>query len=235
MVYFKKPTLEKIFQEAKVIIFDLNGLIVDDERFKLQAFNQVFKNFNIRISKHYWINQCIGYTELNNFKKIFNLKKISKTNLELRQIIQKQHNFYEKLVVTCIKKIVRPGVLKLIKYIKKYTNKKLALATSTNEHGYKLILGKKGLNILKQFDFIVCGEEIRNSKPHPEIYLKVKKHFKAKANDYLVFEDAATGVRAAKNVKMKCFAIPSKYTFNQDFALADFIISDLSKEAKIIF
>lgn len=67
-----------------------------------------------------------------------------------------------------VKKLVRPGILGIIKYIKEKTNKYLALATSTTKKGHRIIL--KSLNLLDKFDFIISGEEVKNSKPNNEMF-----------------------------------------------------------------
>lgn len=231
---FINPKLEKIFNAAELIIFDMNGLIIDDEGIQFKAFNKVLKNYNLKISENFWIDKCVGHKEVENFLKIFSLKNIHKDPIEIKRLIKEEKQVYEKLVQPQVKKIVRKGVLEIIKYIKNKTNKKIALATSSTKQGCNIVLGSKGLNIKDKFDFIISGDQIKKSKPNPEIYFKVRKHFNIKASKCLVFEDSFPGVNAAKNAKMFCFAIPSKYTRNQDFSRADFVISDLSKKAKIL-
>ncbi len=223
-MYFQNLQFKKLFSRKRVIIFDLNGLIIDDEKFKLQAFNEVLKKFKIKLTREYWINQCVGYTELNNFKKILADKKIIKTDEQIKKLILAQHKYYKKLIASRVKKIACPEILNLIQYIKAKTNKKIAIATSTNKKGYELVLGKHGLNILKHFDYIVCGEDIKKSKPNPEIYFKVKRFFKVSSKECLVFEDAEAGVLAAKNAKMSCVAIPNDFTATQNFKKANIVI-----------
>ena len=233
-MYFTNPKLEKIFASTKLIIFDMNGLITNDEEIQFKAFNKILKKFNIKIDLNFWINKCVGYKETDSFVKIFTLSKIDKSPAEIKKIVIQQKNAYQKLVKPKINKIVRKGVLEIIRYIKNQTDKKLSLATSSTKQGYNITLGSKGLNIINNFEYIVCGEEVKKSKPDPEIYLKVKQHFKISANKCLAFEDSSPGVNAAKNAKMICWAVPNKYTKKQDLSRADFIISDLSKNAKII-
>lgn len=234
-MYFIEPKLENIFEQTKLIIFDMNGLIIDDEGIQRQAFNEVLKKFKLEIDENFWINQCVGHKEAANFFKIFSQKNIDLRPEKIKKLVQQKNKAYKRLIKSQIKKIIRKGILEIIEYIKEKTEKHLTLATSTTQHGCSLILGSKGLNIKDQFDFIICGEEVEKSKPDPAIYLKVKEHFNLQAKKCLVFEDASSGVEAAKNAKMLCFAVPSKYTKNQGFSRADVVISDLSREAKILF
>ncbi len=233
-MYFKEKRLASLFDAARLVIFDLNGLIIDDEKFKLQAFNQALKTFRIKISQKFWINRCVGATEFNNFQKILEFNKIATDTTQINDLIHKQHIIYQKLIKSQVRALVRQGALEMISFIKTKTNKKLALATSTNKLGYRLILGKRGLDILNKFNFVICGDDIVKSKPDPEIYLRTAQHFAIKSDSCLVFEDAAAGVAAAKNAGMICVAVPSEYTKNQNFCRADLIVSDMTIRAHIL-
>ena len=71
---------------------------------------------------------------------------------------------------------------------------KLGLATSAKRDRVERMLND--YNIYQFFDVIVTGEEIENSKPSPEIYLKVMDKLTVKANNCLVIEDSLAGVEA---------------------------------------
>jgi beta-phosphoglucomutase len=65
------------------------------------------------------------------------------------------------------------------------------------------------LNIEHDFDAVVDGTMIVNTKPDPEIFLKAAQRLGVPPKDCLVFEDAEAGVEAALNAGMKCVGIGS--------------------------
>ena len=67
------------------------------------------------------------------------------------------------------------------------------------------------MNIEKTFDLITRKEDVQNKKPNPEIYNKIMKHYKAKPEECLIFEDSYTGVLAAKNAGIEVVNIWDKY------------------------
>lgn len=75
-MYFTETKLENVFNSARVIIFNMNGLIIDDEKIKLKVFNTILRNYGFQITLDYWINKCVGHKEAAGFKKIFYDKKI---------------------------------------------------------------------------------------------------------------------------------------------------------------
>ena len=67
------------------------------------------------------------------------------------------------------------------------------------------------LNVRHYFEFVVSGDDVKNSKPHPETYLKGAKYLQVEPQSCIVFEDAPKGVEAALNAGMKCVVITSMH------------------------
>ena len=60
-------------------------------------------------------------------------------------------------------------------------------------------------------EVVKTKEDVKNKKPHPEIYLKIMKHYNAIPEECLVFEDSYTGVLAGKNAGIEVINIYDKY------------------------
>ena len=122
-----------------------------------------------------------------------------------------------------------------------------AVLTAVKQKGYKLAVctsadyGKVVHNIRAIgvgedfFDAFVTGDNIRNLKPHPEIYLTGAKLVGVQPEDCLVVEDAPSGIRAAHAGGMKAVGIDS--SFSEDYLVKesapDYIIHRLSELLKI--
>jgi beta-phosphoglucomutase len=92
----------------------------------------------------------------------------------------------------------------LLEKLKK-AGQKIALASSSKNA--RTVISK--IRIENDFDVIVDGNMIRNTKPDPEIFLLAASMLGLKPADCLVFEDAEAGVEAAVAAKMKCVGIGS--------------------------
>ena len=68
------------------------------------------------------------------------------------------------------------------------------------------------LNIRHYFDFVVSGDDVKDSKPHPETYLKAANLLQVEPSSCIVFEDAPKGVESARNAGMKSVVITSMHT-----------------------
>lgn len=102
-----------------------------------------------------------------------------------------------------------PGVLKLVNHFKKLKIP-MAVATSSHRDAFRL----KTMNnskLFELFDLVVTGDDpdVKNGKPHPDIFLVAAKRLETSDNSrVLVFEDAISGVKAAQSAGMKVCWVP---------------------------
>ncbi len=101
----------------------------------------------------------------------------------------------------------------------------LALATSSRKLKMELVLEEVGL--LDYFNVLVSGEDVSNGKPAPDIFLLTAKKLGVDPHHCVVFEDAVSGVMAAKAAGMKCIAVTNTHQA-EDLTIADMVISDFS-------
>lgn len=110
----------------------------------------------------------------------------------------------------------KPYVADLIKMLKSsgYT---LVLATATTQVQLDIYENKnkkmlEQMNIADYFDLIIRKEDVKNKKPHPEIYLMVLEHFNANPEECLVFEDSLHGVVASTSAGIETINIYDSYS-----------------------
>jgi len=203
----------------KAVIFDMDGLMVDSELFQSMAFKKILKRYGIEAKEE--IVQVIGIREVENWeiiKKKYGLKE------DTAKLMKERGKIYIKILKE--KAVAMPGLYKLIDSLKK-SGYKIALASSSVYEHVQIVLKK--LKLQKDFNIIISGGDVNRGKPDPEVYLITAKKLSVKPIDCLVLEDAYTGVIAAKNAKMKCIAVPNKYTKNQDFSKADLVVKSLEE------
>lgn len=87
----------------------------------------------------------------------------------------------------------------------------------------------KTAGLKKYFDIRVNGNDVKKSKPNPDLYLLAAEKLGVKPKECVVIEDSVTGIHAAKNAGMFCIAVPNKYIKNGDFSKADIIVKSLKE------
>ena len=147
--------------KKKLIIFDLDGVLINSLPNMVYSWNAVKKKFNLKSTfKDY--RKFIGLP----FYEILSKLKINKLKKEI-------FNTYNKNSTMRFNKIkVYKGTNEVLKKIKKKNY--IAIFTSKNEKRTKLILRKIKIN----FDMVITPEYLLKGKPHPEGINIIKKNFK---------------------------------------------------------
>jgi HAD superfamily hydrolase (TIGR01509 family) len=226
-LYFLDPQIDALVNASDVIVFDLSGLLVDDEPIQLQATNDALAPYGLALSEEEWIEVCVGHKPSEYLPRMIQ----GSSGADIARLIEYKDTIYEKLVAGRAKDLARPGALSLLRYAR-ISKKSTALATSTTRTGATIILGKDGLNILNSFNIVITGDEVKRAKPDPEIYHRVRSQLGDVT--YLVFEDSPSGVASARGAGMSCIAVPNRFTAAQNFAKADLVITSLDHDASVL-
>jgi HAD superfamily hydrolase (TIGR01509 family) len=187
----------------KLIIFDLDGVLVDTKDLHFNALNKVLLKtkgkHQISYSEH--LKVFDGLPTMEKLNILFKKKLINKYE------IKKIYNLKQKLTDTLLKENISYNnrVFQLFKKLKK----KYLLAVATNSIDSTLKSCVNKLKINKFLDFKIGTNKLKFKKPHPEIYLRCLINLGISPNETLILEDSYVGRLAAK--KSGCYLMPIKY------------------------
>lgn len=206
----------KFQKQITTIIFDMNGVITDDEHCHEIATRQVFESFGVNITPEIYRTYCLGRTDKAAFADL--LADFGLQDLKRSKLIDDKTKIYLDLVRDELK--IYPGVVACIKKLAQ--NYTLALTTSSTKLEVQATMKITGLSDL--FKVIVTSEDVNRGKPDPEPYLVTLEKLGLPASQCLVIEDSENGVKSAKAAGIKCIAI-SNTEIPEKLQLADAIIA----------
>ena len=178
-----------------------------DEELMCQQMGGSWKSYNENMKKRYGED--------------FPIEKVRKRIAELNKV------YIEKGNIPTMK-----GLIELLDYLKA-NNIKMSVGTST--HRDQAIACLKAAHIYEYFDNIICGDEVKKSKPDPEIYIKSYEYFNIDKENVMVFEDGHNGARAAIGSGSKLMLVPDlAYLTDEDKKEAYAVLNDLSEAIDII-
>lgn len=187
-------------QNIECVIFDMDGLILDTERLSFEAWQKILKRYE-RVMTLETYNTLIGITYKNVISK---LVEIYGQELPMADIYAEKNRdmlkFMDNNGVP-----VKPGIYELLDFLTE-RNYKFALATSTPREKAVNLLEKVGIK--GKFGAMVFGDEVENSKPHPEIFLKAAEKLGVDPEKCIVLEDSPAGIEAAYRAGMRGINIP---------------------------
>lgn len=190
----------------KLIIFDLDGVLVDTRNDHYKALNMALELVDPKyvISKEEHLAKFDG---LPTTKKLKLLTKEKGLPVELYDEIWETK---QKMTSKIIQNEYQPDlrIMTILKQLKElgYT---LAVASNAVRSTVKDILLKKGF--MPYIDFYYSNQDVKNNKPHPEIYFKCMNTAGVNVKETLIVEDSHIGREAALSSGAFLCAVESPY------------------------
>ena len=177
----------------KSIIFDMDGVIFDTELVYLEIWSKVFEKYGYKLQKEVYA-EVLG-TGRENVKKVF-LNNYG-NELPIDRMYREKDEDLEEAVDKGIP--LKQGAYEILSYLKN-NNYKIALATSASKE--RALKQLRYADIEKFFDVIVSRDDVKETKPNPDIFLKAAKKLNVNPNECIVIEDSSAGIKAAFNAGM---------------------------------
>ncbi len=173
----------------EAVIFDMDGTLLDSEEFALIIWTRALKEFGFDLKKETFVSMVGTSVDGNN--KILQDTFGPSLSIEKLRVLKKEMELHalETETIAC-----RNGAKEALEFLKQ-KNVSFALATSTEKD--RAIGRLRGSGLLKYFDVMLCGDEVQNQKPDPEIYLKVASLMNVDIKNTLIIEDSPSGVQGA--------------------------------------
>ena len=204
-------------QNFEAVIFDMDGVIADTNPYHKKAWIKFCKKYNLEISDDILKNHIYGRSN----KEIFNFLFDSELSSErLSSFIDEKERIFREIYKGNVKPV--KGLMGLLQKLKQ-SKIKIGLASLATKENMDFVFNE--LNIKSFFDVIVDPDEIKKSKPDPEIYFKAADLMNIDPGKCIVFEDSIPGVQAGKAAGMQVIGITtsfSKEVLNCEFAVNDF-------------
>lgn len=203
-------------------MFDLDGLLIDSEREYDRAMKASIIHYGYEITDEF-LTSTRGATVPTFIRA---LKKEFGEDFP----IQSFRSDFKSLMWENIRKYGMPtkrGVHSLIDYLKA-NNIRFAVATSNYRDMALDLLEAAGIQEI--FQNMVCGDEVKNGKPSPEIYIKAAEILRVNIKKSLVLEDSYNGIRAGHASGAKVIMIPDILKPTEEIkGMVDFVVENLSE------
>lgn len=207
---------------VQAVIFDMDGVIVDTELIQSQAFERILGEYGIvpKRNEHGTVH-ISGATTPETWEY---LKKVHGFEANTEELTRKKRDAVIEVMRNGFSP--SPGVLELLQDLQKHAVP-LAIATSAQPERANLVINKLGIN--QYFNVVVTAQDVRRSKPEPDVYLAAAEQLGVTPKHCVVIEDAEVGVAAGKAAGMKVIAVPGEFTKKMDFRLADKRVESLNE------
>lgn len=188
-------------RDVKLVIFDMDGLIFNTEDLSYEAWKVAAKDYEIQFDLELLYkllgtnHEAVRNTLINEFQEGF----------PIDDFIKRRGEAFHELIKTEGLVKTKPGLEELLHYLECNNIKKAVATSSSRDVAYRLL---KDANVFDYYDYILCGDEVKKSKPDPEVFLTVAKKMGVKAGNCIVLEDSEAGTLAAYRAGMRPIVVP---------------------------
>lgn len=185
------------------IALDLEGTLINLEELHFTAFETACRVFglNLRSQDIIEIPGAIGGGDSYIAGQL-----TLRTGAEAEMLlVRKREHFKVLLRDTPI--VARAGVLKALEWFRS-ERILLAIGSLTPRENAELLLARSGIGVHVPRERWVFAEDVENHKPAPDVYLETARRLHIKPSEQLVFDDAAVGIRAARQAGSVAIGMP---------------------------
>ncbi|MDR2814752.1 MAG: beta-phosphoglucomutase family hydrolase [Prevotellaceae bacterium] len=202
------------------VIFDMDGTIIDNMPYHLQAYRVFNERHGVEMGDEEFLKQTSGKTNDDIMRLLFGSDLSAE---DIATLANEKESLYRELYRSHV--ALSKGLDSLFARLRA-KDVPLCVGSSAPDENIDLVLD--GLNIRGYFKAVINSSQVKNGKPHPEVFLKAAAAMGLAPAQCVVVEDAVAGIEAAHNAGMKVIAI-AQIMSRKALAKADMVINDFTE------
>jgi HAD superfamily hydrolase (TIGR01509 family) len=188
------------------VLFDFNGVLVDDEDVHFEAFRRVLAVCDLTIEHHVY-RRCLGFDDRNTIVALLSHYGRAAPGDEdrLGRLVAEKQNVYAALAGRHPR--LGFGARALVRALRE-AGARLAIVSGARRAEIDDVLDAAALR--SSFDVVIAAEDVTRGKPDPEGYRLARARLEAAAGaplDVVAIEDAPAGLRAARAAGLRCVGL----------------------------
>lgn len=208
-------------------VFDMDGLMFDSERLVYETWQMMMDELGFKYNLDIFKNTIGLRTDLTEsyynslYGERFCYKPLKQRSREI---------FLKRVSEEGVP--IKKGLVELLEFLKS-NNLKIAVATSTSaQTAHKII---KMAGVYDYFDTFVCGDDVKNGKPHPEVFLTAAEKLSLPPTECVAFEDSINGIKSAYSAGITTVMVPDYLQPTQEIIpMIDCLCNDLTQAIEFI-
>lgn len=195
----------------RAMLFDFNGVIIDDEPLHLELIQRVLREEGLNITDVACRDKCLGVPDRAGFEALLHEAARPVNETVVKALIARKADAYLEAIRA--RDLLFPGVQALVQRLA--AQYPLALVSGALRQEVDFTLTRAGLH--EHFSVIVTAEDVSKGKPHPAGFLQALASLNEtqtrsiQPHECLVIEDSIAGVEAAKRAGMFCVAVTHSF------------------------
>ncbi|GAB4526532.1 MAG: HAD family phosphatase [Pleurocapsa sp.] len=215
----------------KAVLFDFNGVIINDEPIHQQLIDEILIRENLRPDDADYKQYCLGKSDRAGLRSLLASRGRILSEDYLTKLIENKTKAYREKIESLENLPIYPNLLEFLSKLQE-RGILIGLVTGALRSEAEFIL-QRG-EIAQYFNVIVGGEEVDRSKPEPDGYLlaveilnQQNPNLNLQPQECLAIEDTPAGIEAAKKAQMQVVGIANTYPLHMLQRQANWTVDNL--------
>jgi beta-phosphoglucomutase len=212
----------------KAVLFDFNGVIINDEPIHERLIYEVLLEENLRPTTNIYRQFCLGRSDRAALQDLFKRQERPLNEVTLQRLMARKKELYHQALVELDPLPLFPGLRELLDRLNAL-QLSLAVVSGAVRSEIEWVLERTELRSL--FSVIVSGDEIQSSKPNPEGYLlaiarlnELNPEIRLTSGECLAIEDTPAGIEAAKQAGISVVGVANTFPFRMMHRQANWVV-----------
>lgn len=208
-----------MIKAMRAAIFDLDGVIVNTARYHYLSWKRLANENGFDFTET--DNERLkGISRVRSLEILLEIGGLSLEAEARQQLAEQKNDWYVEFIRQLTPSEMLPGADEYLRFLKR---REVKIALGSASKNAPLILERLAIQDL--FDAVIDGNQVQQSKPHPEVFLRAAEALGMLPENCVVFEDAEAGIEAAHRAGMCCVGIGQPAILKS----ADVVIGSLSQ------
>jgi HAD superfamily hydrolase (TIGR01509 family) len=191
------------------VVFDFDGIVLDSETPEYESHRQIYERCGVPLTVADWCGAIGVWTEGHDDRRFETLRSRSSEAPPRDAYFAERQRIFERLLPPEPMRGIRELLAAL-------HDAGIPAAIASTSPARWVVPAAERLGIRGSFDAIVTGDEVRQRKPAPDVYLEAARRLGVDPADAIALEDSGPGVAAACAAGMTVVAIPHWLTRTHD-------------------
>lgn len=194
---------------TEAVLFDFNGVLVDDEPQHCEALQRVLAGEGITLTRERYYADYLGLDDRTGLVEAFRRANRTLTTQSITHLVAAKSQLYLQLITTSLRMV--PGASQFVRDAA--TRFRLGIVSGALRSEIAHVLAQTGLG--DRFEIIVAAEDVTRCKPDPAAYLAAHRALDQRrpiaAERCVVIEDSLPGLEAARAAGMPCVMLTTSH------------------------
>ena len=192
---------------VEAILFDFNGVLLDDEADHFRAYRDLLRPMGVRFTRALYDARYLPLTDSESSARMLRDTGLPDGPAARRRFLSAKRRLF-RARMRAERRTLDPGVRAAVHRLQRLG---MTLVIVSGSARAEILTALRPARLRPAFRFIIAAEDVKRGKPHPEGYLRALARLRLPAERAMAVEDSPGGIRAARDAGLRVLGVSTSY------------------------